>query len=271
MENDLKIEKESEKVSDSFEMVDINNDKKITLMPQNEKEEKVFKKEEKATSNNIPFIAKSNKEEKTDRELPKEETMIPNEESEDEIDLLINKIGKSKGKKVKIEEQAKLDFDEEMKIGNLKGESNIPIPIEPDVKANLNLVSKKENNKDIREMSFVNIKQNNKPDNTTTQITPKLYTDTLNTNTPNTNTSNPMKNPATEMMKPTSTLLQKTNQIIDPYLVNSKQKIYNSDLILCILELCINSKAYGFKYKSKSRAFWEEISKKEDFKNKVQK
>ena len=46
MENDLKIEQESEKVNGSFEIVDINNDKKIPLIGKNEIEEKKLKKEE---------------------------------------------------------------------------------------------------------------------------------------------------------------------------------------------------------------------------------
>lgn len=56
-------------------------------------------------------------------------------------------------------------------------------------------------------------------------------------------------------------------RIIDISVVNSQSEITNSDLILCILEICINSIYYGFKYSNKSKIFWENLMKKNEFKN----
>lgn len=56
-------------------------------------------------------------------------------------------------------------------------------------------------------------------------------------------------------------------RIIDTSVVNSQSYITNSDLILCILELCINSVYYGFKYSTKSKVFWENLIKKSEYKN----
>ena len=47
---------------------------------------------------------------------------------------------------------------------------------------------------------------------------------------------------------------------------NNNQNIPNSELILIILELCLNSSKLGIEKDNSSRAFWEEIGKKPEFK-----
>ena len=46
----------------------------------------------------------------------------------------------------------------------------------------------------------------------------------------------------------------------------NETSIPNSELILIILEICLNSSQYGLEKDNSSRAFWDEIGKKEEFK-----
>ena len=46
----------------------------------------------------------------------------------------------------------------------------------------------------------------------------------------------------------------------------TNNSIPNSDLILIILEICLNSSQYGIEKDNSSRAFWDEVGKKEEFK-----
>lgn len=41
--------------------------------------------------------------------------------------------------------------------------------------------------------------------------------------------------------------------------IRNKTKLENSDVILCLIEICTNSVKYGLNYFSKSRHFWEEL------------
>lgn len=43
-----------------------------------------------------------------------------------------------------------------------------------------------------------------------------------------------------------------------------KEKIENSDVILCLIEICTNSTKYGLSNSNKSRLFWDELFKKEE-------
>jgi len=47
---------------------------------------------------------------------------------------------------------------------------------------------------------------------------------------------------------------------------NNNENIPNSEIILIILEICLNSSQFGIEKDNSSRAFWEEIGKKEDLK-----
>ena len=47
---------------------------------------------------------------------------------------------------------------------------------------------------------------------------------------------------------------------------NNNESIPNSELILIILEICLNSSQFGIEKDNSSRAFWEEIGKKEELK-----
>ena len=60
------------------------------------------------------------------------------------------------------------------------------------------------------------------------------------------------------------------NNLINTTLDSLKQytnnSIPNSDLILIILEICLNSSQYGIEKDNSSRAFWDEVGKKEELK-----
>ena len=47
---------------------------------------------------------------------------------------------------------------------------------------------------------------------------------------------------------------------------NNNENIPNSEIILIILEICLNSSQFGIEKDNSSRAFWEEIGKKEELK-----
>ena len=179
----------------------------------------------------IPFISKIAKDEKEEFRNMHANKKIKknsgNKRGEDEIDSLLNSIDRSKGKII-IDDMAKLDFDE------TEGQKKIKTAGK---------------NMDIRE-SFLgtNVNISNK-----ISLENKKNDLNININVNNNSTILPL-------------IKSNKKSIIDPYIVNNKKIITNSDLILCILELCINSKEYGFKYKTKSRAFWEEIIKKNNLK-----
>jgi hypothetical protein len=76
-----------------------------------------------------------------------------------------------------------------------------------------------------------------------------------------------------EIKKPANTKTQKIRQQeefptgIDPYEINKQEEVTNSDLILCILELCLNPGKYELNYSPKSKVFWDGVLKRENLKN----
>jgi hypothetical protein len=118
--------------------------------------------------------------------------------------------------------------------------------------------------------------QSNKNENFTTINTSSITNIPIKNNINNKLTQNiPSSSPVittnsnshTASINPSRINYTPIKRIIDTSVVNSQSFITNSDLILCILELCINSVYYGFKYSTKSKVFWENLIKKCEFKN----
>lgn len=214
----------------------------------------------------IPFISKIVKEE--NEETVKVNSKVNNEPKksavigEDEIDSLLNKIDKNKTRVI-IGDKAKLDFDDfEDEKCNKPGKNM-------DIREIFNSGGSNNNNYNYNNNKFTSTKSTldskinfiknvrNNPTNTST-FTPNCK---YNLN----NNSNISSNKNGKLMLSNN----KSNvQIIDPEKINKLPNSSTSDIILCILELCVNCKEYGFKYKSKSRAFWDEILKNPKF-NKI--
>lgn len=55
--------------------------------------------------------------------------------------------------------------------------------------------------------------------------------------------------------------------IVDLKEMNKKHFISNSQMILCILEICLNASHYGIKYSNRTRIFWDEVYNKKEWHN----
>lgn len=66
-------------------------------------------------------------------------------------------------------------------------------------------------------------------------------------------------------------LIKQDNEVfetgIDPYVINNNNEITNSDIILCILEICLNPHKFKLKYSPKSKVFWDSVLKKPNIQN----
>ena len=60
---------------------------------------------------------------------------------------------------------------------------------------------------------------------------------------------------------------QTRNEIIDLTELQKKDKITNSECILTIMEICLNSKKYKFHHQNSTRVFWEEVAANEKLVN----
>jgi hypothetical protein len=286
MKNDSLAESDSQgtqTINNSFDFVDINNDK------QTDRDNKNLKSK---PTGGIPFINKPSKDQKEELDLNpvnnNKKLKDLNYDSPDEIDMLVSKIGKSKGSQVKIEDKGKLDFDEDEKKNKMSVNGNSLIASvfskksEPSVSVGtsqnvVNKISDKKfvKNENLNETNSNNENQKNQNTNSKENAVttpPKEFRDhqsnitiniQVNSNLNSKNSAPKKIQTIKDVVKPVS----QNNQFINPYEVNNQEYVLNGDLILCILELCINSNDYGFKYKSKSRAFWEEIFKRDNLKN----
>jgi hypothetical protein len=266
MENSVKPGKEikREEVNESFELVDINNvhSKNLLQSERNSRRGKIISsekeknKKEKNKKGSIPFISKF--QGKDDRTLSiksdKNDDSCSDQESLDEIDHLINKYGSRS--KVIIEDKAhvNLDFDDDM----LKTEKQ---------KKNIKPVNEKNKNMKINHM-LLKKPQINSTGNSELSINntnTSLQTNITKSTKPQSNSNkNP---PKINSEKEHAPAFPDRVKIIDPVIVNKKLKVSNSDLLLTIFEICLFSNEYGFRYKSKSKVFWEDICKKENYKN----
>jgi hypothetical protein len=254
----------------------------------------------------IPFISKLSKEKKEELEFKKKKlengkkTEIRDED--DEIDKLINKISKNNVShrtnrgKIIVEDKVKLDFDQDVKVDINKIKSNRFVNLNNSNHSATAISTNGENNPDnhtiskyfqkttqigsINPQSYKNKKESRIEIKTKSNEKMLTVNTTAITNIPiknqNSNQNNLQNNPASTT-KNTNINTNTTNnvkinytqikRIIDTSVVNSQSDITNSDLILCILEICINSIYYGFKYSNKSKIFWENLIKKNEFKN----
>jgi hypothetical protein len=221
----------------------------------------------------IPFITKTQKEEKEEIKSVKNNNgarkKSGNIVGEDEIDCLINKIDKSKGRVI-IEDKAKLEFDD------TEMENKIKVNVNKNLNMDIREVFIKQSNKGIKGINTkMQVFNSQDEDNLKSQIqmSEEVKSEQINFSEKSSLIIEPPKialNPPKINSNPQYKLPYKSAakiKIIDPYIINYQEKITNSELILSILELCLNSKEYGFKYKTKSRAFWEDILKKENLKN----
>lgn len=55
--------------------------------------------------------------------------------------------------------------------------------------------------------------------------------------------------------------------VVDIQEMKTKDKLTNSETLLCLIEICLNGFEYGIKYSNKSRMFWDEVYKLEEFEN----
>lgn len=60
---------------------------------------------------------------------------------------------------------------------------------------------------------------------------------------------------------------QTLKEIIDLSELQKKEKITNSECILTIMEICLNSKKYKFQHQNSTRVFWEEVFANEELAN----
>jgi hypothetical protein len=286
MKNESLAESDSQgtqTINNSLDIVDINNEKQLD--PDN----KNFKGR---PLGGIPFINKQSKDQKEDIDCNvinnNKKLKDLNYDSPDEIDMLVSKIGKTKGLQVKIEDKGKLDFDEDEKKYKMTNNGNSLItsiftkksensnslisPVAGENVLNKNSDKKFVKNENLEESNLNLNKKTNQiqtifsKDNTITSSKSNI---TINIQVNSNSNLNP-KNSAPKKIQNIKENVIKTpqnNLFINPYEVNNQEFVLNGDLILCILELCINSNDYGFKYKSKSRAFWEEIFKRDNLKN----
>jgi len=253
-------------------------------------------------STNIPFISKISKEKKEELETKKKKVDEKKIEikDEDEIDRLISNISKnnqnkgaSRGKII-VEDSAKLDFDQDVKVDINKIKSNRFVNFNNSTLDNSASNINTNHNQSISKYFYktgqvglgsssitpknelVEIKSNQKLEKVSSINTSSITNIPIKSQVSNNNqviSNIPTKSSPNSNLNsvPSATNVSKINYtqikpIIDISVLDCQPEITNSDLILCIIEICINSVYYGFKYSTKSKIFWENLLKKNEYK-----